>query len=434
MDTGNARGKVITLFLLTTSKGGSSNMLGLGVERTWMKGLFQSYYHSHPVNPPYDVSRREFGHGSFKKIDTRHLSFDTTAEFNAFLQNVSPLYISASASQFLNPSAQPISSKGLIGSDLIYEFDADDIPSPCKEIHDSWKCVQCAAVGKGHVKKCPYCGHGTQLDEWVCSSCLSSTKEQTFSLLNVLQDDFGFTSNDLRINFSGSKGYHVHVSSPSIFSLPKSARIELMDYLSLHEWDVASAGFFFDGKQFHCPKMNHAVGLASRLLNEIRNKLEFGSIEEWAVLSGTIPRVLKPFLLDRERLLRDVSAGVLPPLPGKKTESFWGNVLSSLSLRIKLNIDRQTSGDIYKLLRVPDTLHGSTGFVSKSLSLETLSPFDPFVDAVAFSRSIKRKVFVKTSPMIRIGDETLDPLSEKEVLVSESMAAYLVGWGAATLR
>jgi DNA primase small subunit len=407
---------------------------GLGSERVWLKGLFSKYYAQHPVSPPYDVARREFGHGTFKKIDTRHVSFDDSSELNAFLRNVSPLFVSASVSEFLNPAAQPISTKGLVGSDLIYEFDADDIPTDCKFEHDSWKCSNCGANGKGRVLKCTTCAHGTELDEWVCKTCLGATKEQTFRLLNVLQDDFGFSNEELSVNFSGSKGYHTHVRSLSINALPKSARVELMDYLSMFEIDLPSLGFSFDGKQYRCPRLAEAKGHASRLVKEVLRLIESGSSDEWAILSGSSPRTLHALLADRPRLYAEVQSGILPPLPGKKTEAFWNGVLSSFVENQKLSIDRQTSGDIYKLIRVPETLHGNTGFRSQGIPLDQLKDYNPLLTASAFKELPPRKVFVQSSPLLTIGEETLDPLVEREVTVSGPMAVYLVGWGAATLR
>lgn len=409
-------------------------MEGLGSERVWLKGLFAKHYAQHSIVPPYDVSRREFGHGTFKKIDTRHVSFEDTDEFNAFLRNVAPLYVSASVSEFLNPGAQPISTKGLVGSDLIYEFDADDIQTDCKFTHDSWSCPHCGASGKGRLLKCTSCAHGTNVNEWVCSECLNATKKQTFTLLDVLRNDFGFSDNELSVNFSGSKGYHTHIRSKSIFTLPKSARVELMDYLSMFEIDLPSLGFSFDGKQYRCPRFVTAKGHALRLVNEILRLIETGTFEEWGIISGSSPRTLTTFLADRSRLYAEVQSGILPPLPGKKTEAFWTSILSSLVDSFRLSIDRQTSGDIYKLIRVPETLHGSTGFVSKQVPLDALADFNPFTDALAFSSIPERKVFVKASPLLSIGKETLDPLVEKEVTVSGPMAVYLVGWGAATLR
>ncbi|MEK6902625.1 MAG: DNA primase small subunit domain-containing protein [archaeon] len=405
-----------------------------GNELVWLKSLVRQFYEKNTIVPPYDVSRREFGYGSIKKIDNRNLGFENGNELNAFLRNQSPLYVSASVSEFLNPAAQPISTKGLVGSDLIFEFDADDLRTDCKTIHDSWSCPHCGASGKGRVMKCTTCAKGTILNEWVCEACLNEAKQQTFSLLNILQNDFGFDEKTLFINFSGSKGYHIHVRSPVVYSLPKSARAELANYLSLFEVDLSQLGFSFDGKLFRCPPLNQAHGHALRILRSVLQKIESAPLDEWMVLSGLSPRTLQPFLEDRARLTREVQSGVLPALPGKKTEPFWNAVLSSIVDVHQLRVDKQVSTDIHRLIRVPNTIHGSTGFLAKSISVSALKEFDPFSECVAFSFVSERKLLVHHSPKIRIGTETLDPLSESEVTVSGPLAAYLVGWGAASLR
>lgn len=405
-----------------------------GNELMWLRGLFQKYYRTHPVTPPYDVSRREFGYGSTKKIDNRHVTFENTKELNAFLQNQAPLYLSASVSEFFNPGAQPISTKGIMGSDLIYEFDADDIPSDCKQEHDSWSCPACGAKGKGRVLKCTSCAKGTNVEEWVCEKCLRQTNVQTRDLVRVLMDDFSFEEKDFHFNFSGSKGYHVHVRSQRIYTLPKSARAELMDYLSFHEFDAQLAGFSFDGKQFTCPRYTHASGHAKRILDEILRLIEKGDESEWTVVSGVSPRTLKPFLARREELFKEVHAGILPALPGKKTEAFWNSVLASIVEKKRHSIDRMASGDMHRLMRVPDTLHGSTGLVAKSFKLTELDAFDPFVHALAFTDIPGRKLLVRAMPKLTWGSETLGPLQNEEIMVSGPIAAYLVGWGAAELR
>ncbi len=405
-----------------------------GNEFVWLKSLVRQFYEKNTIVPPYDISRREFGYGSIKKIDNRNMGFENGSELNAFLRNQSPLYLSASVSEFMNPAAQPISTKGLVGSDLIFEFDADDLRTDCKTVHDSWSCPHCGASGKGRLMKCTSCAKGTVLDEWVCEICLNETKKQTFSLVNVLQNDFGFVEKDIFINFSGSKGYHVHVRSPTIFSLPKSARAELANYLSLHEVDLSQLGFSFDGKLFRCPPLTHAHGHALRIVRAILQKIETATLEEWMVLSGLNPRTLTPFLEDRARLAKEVQSGVLPALPGKKTEPFWNSVLASIVDDQLLRVDKQVSTDIHRLIRVPNTIHGSTGLLARTISLSALKDFDPFSECVVFSFVPERKLLVHHSPKIRIGNETLDPLVESEVTVSGPMAAYLVGWGAASLR
>ncbi len=404
-----------------------------GAEYVWVRGLMTAYYARNSVSLPYEASRREFGYGNKSKIDTRHVSFDSVSEFNQFLRNNTPLYVSASSAEYVNPGAQPMERKGLLGSDLIFEFDADDVQTDCKLVHDSWSCPSCNASGKGRLLKCTSCGKGTKVDEWVCEKCLEETKILTLKLLRILQSDFGFMEENLFINFSGSKGYHIHVRQKDIFSLPKSARVEFMDYLTLHEFDAPLQGFVFDGKQYHCPRFARAKGNVQRLLAEILRLIESGSETDWMLLSTENPRTLKSWLQNREQLFKEFHAGTLPALPGKKTEPFWNNVIASLVEKQRLPIDRQTSGDIFKLVRVPDTLHGSTGLLAKSLTSTQLRDFLPLRDAAVFPPEVKRKVFVTHAPTVSIGKETLDAVEQKEVELSSPLAAYLVGWGAARL-
>ncbi len=409
-------------------------MLSYSQDRVWLKGLFQKYYQHHFITPDFDVSRREFGWGILKKIDTRHVSFATNEEVNNFLRNASPLYLSFSVSHYQNPGNQPISSKGWLGSDLVYEFDADDIPTECKAEHDSWSCSHCGASGKGRVLKCTSCGHGTSVNEWVCEKCLDETKKQTFQLIQWLQDDFGIVENEILVNFSGGKGYHIHVRSPSFFGLSKTARTELMDYLSMHEFDLEMHGFSFDGKLFHSPTYAKAKGHAKRIVEELLRLMENGTLEEWVLASGSSPRTLKSFLGYREEWFKDMMNGVLPPLPGKKTEAFWKGVLTSITEKLRSRFDRQTSGDMYKIVRVPNTLHGSTGLLAKSVPLTELKEFDPFSHACVFSLENERKLLVRSTPKIRVGSFSLEKTQEAEVTVPEAVAVYLVGNAAAEIR
>ena len=408
--------------------------MSLPSEIVWLKGLFQKYYTQNRVSLPYEAARREFGYGTVSKIDARHGGFENDKEFNAFLQNQAPLFVSASISEYMNPSIQPMEKKGLVGSDLIYEFDADDVETECKQEHDTWVCSHCQAKGKGHLSKCTNCGKGVKLSEWVCDVCVSATKGKTLSLVNVLQDDFGMDEKNIFVNFSGSKGYHVYVRSESIFSLPKSGRIELMDYLSMHEMDLSLLGFNFDGKAFRCPKSVSSSGHAQRIMRELIQLVERASEDEWTLLSGSSPRSIKSYLQNRSAWVAEIQSGYLPALPGKKTEAFWNSVLGEVVKRLHLPIDRQTSGDIHKLIRVPNTLHGNTGFIAQDVSIAQLPAHRPFEDTRVFSSLPERKILVHECPRLSMGSFTLDPVENKEMVVPGWLAVYLVGWGAAELR
>ncbi len=80
--------------------------------------------------------------------------------------------------------------------------------------------------------KCSVCG-GTKFKEkpWLCDICLEASKVEAIKLIDVLTDDFGFSSEVLTVAFSGHRGYHVHVESESVRDLDSLARKEIVDYL-----------------------------------------------------------------------------------------------------------------------------------------------------------------------------------------------------------
>ena len=65
------------------------------------------------------------------------------------------------------------------------------------------------------------------------SKLMEYIREQTFRLVHdILLGDFGLDEKDLLITFSGGRGYHVHVRTPEVLSLPSGARRELSDYMT----------------------------------------------------------------------------------------------------------------------------------------------------------------------------------------------------------
>ena len=91
------------------------------------------------------------------------------------------------------------------GADLIFDLDADHLP-------------EMEEVKKGKI---------------TFSKLMDYIREQTYRLVHdVLLGDFGLDEKDMLITFSGGRGYHVHVRTPSVLSLPSGARRELSDYMT----------------------------------------------------------------------------------------------------------------------------------------------------------------------------------------------------------
>jgi len=404
----------------------------MGVE-TYLRGILKDYYKSVEVTSVPDISSREFGVGEFgKKISSRHLAFSNNNQLNSFLRERTPFYISYSNAHYEFPDARPMEKKNMLGADLIYEFDADDIETECKLLHDSWECKSCDTKGKGNLERCPECGSGVKVEEWVCPECVGETKKQTQTLLKILETDFSFTEG-ISINFSGSKGFHVHIRGDNIQSLSKAARLELLDYVTVTNLDLKSLGFVYSSKKvFHCPKKSKAMGWSKKLLDGVENILVSGDDSKFAVMGKTTVSNAKKLLKEKKSIISGMERGFLLSLPGLKADRFWESVLKYIAEEQTLNVDRQTSIDINKIIRVPDTIHSSTGMKAMEVSMEELSGFDALKEAIVFSDEEVRLMNVST-PKFYVNGNWFGPFTKEEVSLPKYAAFYLLSRGNAGL-
>ncbi|MFH1224543.1 MAG: DNA primase small subunit domain-containing protein [Candidatus Diapherotrites archaeon] len=400
----------------------------------FLRAKFRDYYLKHEVAQPPAPEQREFGFGTFgRKIADRHLEFASHESVNKFLRAEVPFYLSYSAAYYKFPSRKPMQAKEYLGGDLVYEFDADDLKTECKVRHDTWAC-KCGASGRGNPERCTECGEGVSVRQWVCPECLYEVKLQVFELLKFLQDDFGFTEG-ISVNFSGHKGYHVHVRSEAVRALSPRARIELVDYITGHELDLRALGFYSDGKRMFCPPPAEAAGWGEKLLNGLEALFDRADADEIATAGGIPSGTLaKSLASEGKGIIAEMRNGILRQLPrvsAKKTESFWNHALSHLAEKLRLDIDRQTSVDVAKIVRVPETIHGGTGLVAKSVEIGALRDFLPLEDTLAFG-SAPVKVITNSVPKFSIGGAEFGPLEQGVHELPEFAAIYLLARGDAT--
>ncbi|TRO52965.1 hypothetical protein E2P63_02860, partial [Candidatus Bathyarchaeota archaeon] len=164
----------------------------------------------------------------------RHKVFARISDLKLFLRETVPSDVYRSCAYYENPAAE-MEKKGWLGADLVFDIDADHIPTSCTKIHDEWICgnSECGFSGKGFTPEtCPICG-GKKFDTktWPCDLCLESAKNETAKLLDMLEQDFGFSSKEIHVFFSGHRGYHVHVESEAVKTLDSMARKEIVDYV-----------------------------------------------------------------------------------------------------------------------------------------------------------------------------------------------------------
>jgi len=365
-------------------------------EADFLERHFGNYYLKNKISIS-SVENREFGYGVMgRKIANRNLAFSNEAEMNKFLREQKPLFFSYSNAYYKFPDRKPMQNKEIIKADIIYEFDADDL-SDVIEVN----------------------GY-----EWFSKENINDTKKQIFRLIDFLEKDFDFATEGLAINFSGKAGYHLHLRNEEIQHLSKQARIELVDYLT-------GAGIYFDNLGYNLDTLTCGKG-KGRWKTRINSGLkDFFKKDKKEISEITLTPVskLKNLLSSKEEMFKSLDRGYLLPLSPRKSKEFWTSVLEYVIKEQKLPIDRQTSIDMHKIIRVPQTLHGTTGFIAKTVSIDDLKEFDPHKEAIVFGEE-KVRLFIKKAPKFSLKGESFGPYEEEEVELPLFASIYLLGKGA----
>ena len=377
----------------------------------FLKQTFREFYfkNSGKINAPIRMNEREFGCMSFDKVMIRHLSFQTEGELRVFLIKETPHSVYYSCAYYYEPTLT-MDEKGWKGADLIFDIDADAIPTECKEEHDRWVCKDCNFMGKGkRPEKCPRC-QSNRIDEdnWVCHSCLDVTKNEAIKLIDFLLEDFGILKGKIKVHFSGGRGYHVTVEGSTLEKLDQLARNEISDYisgmgLSLESLGI-SKGASYDDMRRSLPLANEP-GWRGRIA-EFFTKLEFEGYNE------------------ASKDIRDKILYVYGKMGYKSFEGFIKEIVNKLSVKI----DVMVTTDIHRIFRLPNTLHGNTGMLKKEC--DDIISFDPLIDAVVLSEE-PVELFVDSAPKFTLKGNSFGPYNSEKVTLPLMASVYLMGKGLA---
>jgi DNA primase small subunit len=401
-------------------------------ESELVQRMFAEYYasSSRDIAPPSQMPQREFGFLLFKeKVMLRHKSFREAEEMRRLIAATVPSDVYYSSAYYQYP-CEAMDRKGWLGADLVFDIDSDHIDTPCKRDHYYWFCEECGGLGKG-VKPgvCPNCGgRRVRADTWLCEKCLEAAKAETLKLLDFLVSDFGLQPDEISTCFSGQRGYHIHVEDEEVRSLSQSARKEIADYVTGTGLSVKLHGIIEPGVKgglVLLPELQEpgwrgriARGIYD-LLSERNNKLQ---LRRGANFSEEIKDYVLKSLTGEKR--RASIKGV-----GPKT---WAKLAELGAKRQASSIDVVVTTDIHRLIRLPGTLHGKTGFKAVEVPTKALERFDPLRDALAFRGVMD--VFVQYAPKFRIGDEVYGPYKREKVTLPAAAAIYLICKGVASQK
>jgi len=367
--------------------------------KVFLNKKFKNYYFKNKIEAPDKVHKREFGFGTRQdKIRYRHKSFSTQEKLNNFLRRETPFFVSYSTAYYEYPANQPMEAKNWLGAELVFDLDIDF----------------------------------DQLD----SEAMQEAKKQALSLVEFLENDFGFTQRDYFVNFSGNKGYHIHVVNEELRDLDKPEREMIVDYVTGTGFDMdvhmkprettegyvyTKKGMEVKGEELTGPTAE-SRGWAKRVHDVIYDFVS-SEPEEMMKLDGVGPKTAEKLYNDREKNMKMVREGRYEGLLDV-TDNLRDKIIREYAIQIK-DADKQVTSDTSRLIRLPETLHGGSGL--KAACTDDLESFDPLVDAVAFSEEEVKVVFKKNFPEFDLMDQKWGPYSGGEkTSVPEYVAVYLM--------
>jgi len=385
--------------------------------------VFREYYgnEAYKVTAPSMIEKREFGFISFDNIMVRHKMFLNEKDLSSFLKDFVPSDAYYSCAYYADPQAD-MDKKGWLGADLIFDIDADHIPTPCDKVHDEWICGACGFAGKGVMpEKCPVCGKEKfEVSTWPCEVCLESAKEETVKLLDILTCDFGFAEKEMRMFFSGHRGYHVHLESEIVQTLDSVARKEIVDYCCGLGLDVSF--HILNEKTREAPHSHSSVirdlGWSKRLTLGLQNFILTAEEDDFRKI-GLRRDIVETILRNKGSILKNRRS-----VKGVGFET-WKKITEHVAKLESVNIDTVVTTDIHRLIRLAGTLHGKTGFKKVEFLASAIDYFDPFKDGIAIKKGTAT-VFVFNSPKFRTGDETFGPYKNQKVELPIAAALLLV--------
>lgn len=375
--------------------------------RDFLKGKFQEYYRNANITLPPRFTAREWGFLSWEGgIMNRHQKFRSVNEVKKYLIKAAPAHSYHSVAYYKDPGKNTMIDKEWMGADLIFDLDADHLP-------------EMEEVKKGKI---PF------------SKLMDYIREQTYRLVvDVLLGDFGLNENDLLITFSGGRGYHVHVRTPDMLTLPSGARREIADYLTGKGLDLnkilIDAGYTKEypirGKGVErknigvekLPKKESKgwQGIITRYIHQTLDSLRKLDKEE---RKNNMEKLgLKNIIFNSKNTNEEIF-NKMPKAPKKR--------LVRIALKeTAIHPDEPVTGDIHRLIRLPGSLHGGSGLKVTVMDSTKLETFDPMKEATAFGDDLVKVRSIVNHP-VTMGDGLAKLKPNSVVELPEKVAIYFM--------
>lgn len=247
-------------------------------------------------------------------------------------------------------------AKGWQGADLVFDLDADHLP-------------------------------GVDPETANYRDMLLTCRQEAVDLVEMLREDFGF--GDLLVTFSGNRGFHVHVHAEATRSLGQTPRREIVEYVRGEglTFDALATEVSVAGGTDTKRRLRTDGGWGRRLHQDLVTYLERRHEESRADAIETVAAIPD---------MGETSAETVVSLAHDRWDAIQAGeidlhrhfvrfVRAFLEAEVTGTgpaIDEPVTTDIRRLIRLPGSLHGGTGFRVQPIPPDALSSFDPTVDAI----------------------------------------------------
>ncbi|MCK4582809.1 DNA primase small subunit PriS [Candidatus Bathyarchaeota archaeon] len=391
----------------------------------FVEAQFRQWYarNSDTIPAPIDIAHREFAFLTFHgRTMYRHNRLPTLDELRRYLRSNAPAHSYHSSGYYDDPAAD-MARKGWRGADLVFDIDADHFDLPCQMEHDRWWCRNCDNQGTGHHPEICGCGKAQfETETWLCERCLQAAKHEAQKLLDILIQDFGVSTDELTTNFSGNRGYHVHVHSDGMIPLDQQARREIVDYIMAIGLEAEYQGFSQRNRGAR-PTLAEGGwrGRTGRALYDYIQEVEPEEVKSMKLSR----RATKSIIEDKEKVLNTL----MEKHPSNVTSLIDPKSLQTvLEKAVKLQaseIDTVVTTDIHRLIRLPKTLHGKSGWQVQTIPYGSLPDYDPLTRATVITGDPVLLEF-RWAPKIKINDVEYGPYEEEEAELPVGVALFFL--------
>ncbi len=289
-----------------------------------LKTLIHKYYSLKPLEEPPYIHMREIALESLEdKKYIRHLGFPSmTHLYNYILNTKTPIHLYYSSAYYESPTIDKMELKGWQGSDLLFDIDSDHYPG-CNNVLSF--CISENKFFNEKIKKCPDSGEKPIIYPIITIHCVNKAFKDAYKLYTILHEEFSFK--DIRVYFSGNRGFHVKVFDEEVKELTSDERREIASYISM--------------ENIRCEKLFPLIGKRERYALLINNR-EYGI---------------------RRRVLEYITRNKLVENTGSQIIRMPYDTLTSILDDLRINIDVVVTMDVSRLSRFNRSINGKSGLI-----------------------------------------------------------------------